>query len=1010
MAISNVKLEVSNPNPKIGDSVKFTVTWIGSPNSLKYGVADKVAFRGYGDFIEFPTATVHSGKNTASFYTTINSSMFGIKTGGFVVTHYSISNDVTSVESTDEITLAIDHPDIDFQVTLSPANSSIKAGETTVFTPTITGVEPPFSASYKWYYETSPTPDTGAVFSKTWDTPGHKQVLCDVTVTKDGYNSKTVQGSTSLTMTTGSLEEDIAIYISGIRPNYRIFDNLEAMASVVGLPENAIISYQWEIDGVKVADTTSLSHMLMSVGHHRVQLICSVHTPDYKGITVESPVFPIIVNKIPANELNVTIPDLALALQHWGPNGRLLIYAHASLDTPDGSSVVINVDKSKPAVFKIDGNLVGTSFGPNPSHVVATKYYMPPSFVGNHNASATFSVEETEYTESGQVSGTSTFNIDKIRYSGYSFVINGILYSNRYPFYIKALPGEQFQISVENWFSDLVHATPEYATELKALGKKGIFELTDQNGNVVATAVNNIITYTVPSESNTLKGKIRHTLNDGALFDLNPYQTEMTVEFTFVSNPMEPFPKCSIVQTPNPVRLGQPVKYTVAFSDLPENTNIDDSKWFINDTEVGNGAELNRTASSGNIKIRNSTLAIPIEFDQALLGAEYTPNILKKPWPEITLGLLPARTSIPWGEFLISEYDIIGRDLIEDDFKLVAHTPLWFLDNKPLDTLAPDGTLNIRALTPGQHTVKSIITLEHPDYENEKLDIEKSFNITMEPRIMDTTVELTPLDPSIKLGDKQRFTATVTVTPETPDAVTTYQWFVDDSEQTGFTENYMEYTATEVGTKTVKVITTTSASGTDDVVKESTTTVVVTKLSQTTTVSIAPESQEIELCENYTIAVTVTGAPDEASISYLWTDGTTSDVIERTSSEVGEQIYSCTVTVTHPDYEDLVTTTSARVITTDSAPVIPDSCEIQYVHPLPQRNSAYIWAGWWIMDEIEKIAKSGGDWKKPQPGNKYECHLATLAKMLYDFPEVDVQESRHGRIVHRSALDIGIIY
>ena len=80
------------------------------------------------------------------------------------------------------------------------------------------------------------------------------------------------------------------------------------------------------------------------------------------------------------------------------------------------------------------------------------------------------------------------------------------------------------------------------------------------------------------------------------------------------------------------------------------------------------------------------------------------------------------------------------------------------------------------------------------------------------------------------------------------------------------------------------------------------------------------------------------------------------------------------------------------------------------IHPLPCRNSAYIWVGWWVMDEIEKLTNEGKDWKNPPEDSKYKPHLATLAKMITDYPEVDVQESRHGRIVHRSALDLGVIY
>lgn len=84
--------------------------------------------------------------------------------------------------------------------------------------------------------------------------------------------------------------------------------------------------------------------------------------------------------------------------------------------------------------------------------------------------------------------------------------------------------------------------------------------------------------------------------------------------------------------------------------------------------------------------------------------------------------------------------------------------------------------------------------------------------------------------------------------------------------------------------------------------------------------------------------------------------------------------------------------------------------ELPYVHPLPHRTSAYIWCGWWVMDEIQKMTEEGKDWKTEDPDSKYYLHRYTLQKMMKDYPEVDVQESRNGYIIHKTALETGIIY
>lgn len=62
------------------------------------------------------------------------------------------------------------------------------------------------------------------------------------------------------------------------------------------------------------------------------------------------------------------------------------------------------------------------------------------------------------------------------------------------------------------------------------------------------------------------------------------------------------------------------------------------------------------------------------------------------------------------------------------------------------------------------------------------------------------------------------------------------------------------------------------------------------------------------------------------------------------------------------------------------------------------------------MDEIQRMTVAGKDWKLDDPDSDYYLHRYTLAKMLDEYPEVDVQESRNGYIVHRTALEAGIIY
>ena len=145
-----------------------------------------------------------------------------------------------------------------------------------------------------------------------------------------------------------------------------------------------------------------------------------------------------------------------------------------------------------------------------------------------------------------------------------------------------------------------------------------------------------------------------------------------------------------------------------------------------------------------------------------------------------------------------------------------------------------------------------------------------------------------------------------------------------------------------------------------------------------------------------------------AAVAYEWTDqGTKYPIVnlEPKSIRPGENTYHLKVTISAPGY-------SERTFEASYTVDIPDiACELIYVHPLPWRASAYIWAGWWVMDAIQKLTSEGKDWKTASwLDSPYHCHLAVLSKMITDYPEVDVQESRNGRIVHRSALENGIIY
>lgn len=273
---------------------------------------------------------------------------------------------------------------------------------------------------------------------------------------------------------------------------------------------------------------------------------------------------------------------------------------------------------------------------------------------------------------------------------------------------------------------------------------------------------------------------------------------------------------------------------------------------------------------------------------------------------------------------------------------------------------------------------------------------------------MATVLTLLPNNPTITVGDSQAFTTTLTGAPE--GATTTYEWSVDDVVQSSVTDAF-NYTSATAGVKVIKVVSTTKVDSEPDDVQTKTTDLTVNDV-MTLSVVASAQPTTLKVGEEYTASVAITGQAPDASLTYSWSTGETTANITATASIEGTINLSCDVSATAAGFEPASETSNVVIITVQPAEAeIPTECPILYVHPLPWRSSAYIWAGWWVMDAIQKLTVEGKDWKTATAADTpYYCHLANLAKMIEDYPEVDVQESRNGRIVHRSALDAGIIY
>lgn len=332
-------------------------------------------------------------------------------------------------------------------------------------------------------------------------------------------------------------------------------------------------------------------------------------------------------------------------------------------------------------------------------------------------------------------------------------------------------------------------------------------------------------------------------------------------------------------------------------------------------------------------------------------------------------------------------------------------TYAWSVDNAPQD--GSEATFDYVLKGPaGQKTIKVVATNTVPESEAETA--EATTTITVKNKTQTTTLAVTPNSPPAGvIGTAVKFTAALASQPSGASA--TYQWYVDSSPVDEATSATFNYTPAASGVKKIKCVAQVTAENyNENEVTSNEVSLTVNKKTMNPQVTLTPPSINVQQDASATFTANVTDAPEEAQITYSWkkdsspVEGSTNVYTVDTSS-VGSQTIEVTATVTAADYDSKTITAEGQVQVTDKVAPEPEG-ELPYVHPLPHRTSAYIWCGWWVMDEIQKMTEEGKDWKTDDPDSKYYLHRYTLQKMMKDYPEVDVQESRNGYIIHKTAL------
>lgn len=429
--------------------------------------------------------------------------------------------------------------------------------------------------------------------------------------------------------------------------------------------------------------------------------------------------------------------------------------------------------------------------------------------------------------------------------------------------------------------------------------------------------------------------------------------------------------------------------------------------WTVNGVKQSSvTAAMNYVAAgpAGSKTVKVVATVTPAEGVAETAEAETTLTVQNKTMPAITLTLSPTSVSKEVGQSQVVTADVTGAPSEAS----IAY--VWKRDSSVIS--GQNGkTITLTESTETSYTLNCEVTVSAPEYNDGTAT--NGIEVVFTKKTMGAvSVTLTPSSITAEKGAEASFKADVTGAPA--GASVAYSWTKDGSPVDGST-NTLEVDTSTIGSQVIEVSAVVSAADYNPVTVTKTGNVTITKKTMSgVSVTLTPESIVTEQGSEASFKANVIGAPGGATGVYSWTkdgspiEGSTSTLAIDTS-DIGSQVIGVSVVVSAADYNPVTVTKTGNVTVTDKVAPEPEG-ELPYVHPLPHRTSAYIWCGWWVMDEIQKMTEEGKDWKTEDPDSKYYLHRYTLQKMMKDYPEVDVQESRNGYIIHKTALETGIIY
>lgn len=854
----SVKIEEQGPYYQ-GEEAVFYLVWdgpaSGGPNGG--GVAHEVVLKGTGDFkLSIFAPTGNEGINDDSRRCLIR---YDIPTGigdaeGNINAAFEVKfrddAGITVYEQVVPVTFKALLQRIKPKLTIAPSGATVTPGKTVTLKPTVTNVPSGSTVTWEWLYDGKHILEyDNKSLVANYIGVGKKAAQCNVKAEKDGYSTGFVGTSVWVTGAKGNLDVTPTLDMGHPGSDYfKVLHPVEAVVTLPILPDGVEVTYTWYINEVAQTEPSKLISFIPEyAGEHDVKCVMEFTSPDYN--TTTRTISNIMdVDKLGGEDVNLLI---TASPSGWGPGSESLISVHAQTfinGTPttlkiidDGLELRVDNKRISRSAYKLTQGIIEYN-----------NTFIPPHDSKNYVIEAHVRIEETDLIDSIYVDGNQQLRWGKRQDGSYQFVLDGRSASGGH-YIVSRGKTRKFNIinifdySLYRYPGDIVDGVPpkypdlapsgipqDYFDKVMAFAKLGKYTLTIEKDGVpliTTEAVDGTITTVVPDKAGHYDLRFKHEYIDreqASKWARDVYSAELMANLEVYLDDLVPYPSVTIDQNPDPVLSGDDVEFSLTFKDVPESATVDNIVWYVDDIEqAGSEHTLTSEAHKGIHAFAKATVKPATgERDANISGSLFNVNVEYKKWPSLEMKLSPRSLIVMIGDYVYSNYEILGRELIEKVEKLIVAHPEWDIDGTKLDPMMSDGAFNFRMLSKGFHTITGTTQITHPDYEG-PINVSRSFRV---------------------------------------------------------------------------------------------------------------------------------------------------EIMERDTDDAG-------------------------------------ICPVIYVHPLPWRESAYIWIGWWVMDEIQRITKEGKDWRLATPDDsKYYCHIALLAKMLEDYDEVDVQESRNGYIIHHDQLSSGIIY